>query len=380
MLKTQDKKKQRDAGTEVLRIIAMLMIIISHLAVHGGIKYDALSVNSAFISMMRLGDIGVDIFILITGYYSIHSAPRLKKGIMLIVETVFYSVMMFLLSCAVSAQEFSFRHLGYSLIPFISDMGNWFIVTYIILYTLIPFINGGLRSLGRRAFFGSLLLIFLVGTVIPDAYATIGKFQDYGISRLVWFVFMYALGAYIRIYPPKLCSRCGLCLSLLLITGAMICVFRYFYADIQYNHSGKFDGLSGAVIYFLSDISRPGFLSVLFSVFALILFTQLKFKGNKLLYAVSGSTFGIYLLHDSNWFRRFLWDNIFNVKQYAEAKYFIPIAFGTVAAIFVVCSVIDIIRKNLLERPLFSSKLYERCESFIKRCVDKCLRRLDINN
>lgn len=374
----KNERKQRDAGPELLRIFAMFLIIISHIAVHGGIKYDSLSVNSAALEMMKTGDIGVDIFILISGYYLIHSSPRLKKGVMLICQTIFYSVSTLLIVGIFTPDIFSKRHLFYSLIPFISDKGNWFIVIYMMTYAFSPFINGGLKSLSKRQFFGLLLLIFTAGTLLPDTFGHVDKLQDYGISKFVWFIFMYSLGAYLRLYPVKLAKKRGLCAGLLGLSALIIAVFRYFYAYIIYNKAGSFDGIRGLIIYFFSDISRPGFLSVVFSVLSLILFTSLKIKGNKFLFAVSGSTFGVYLLHDGTWMRRFLWDSIIPVKNAEGSPYFILIALGAAAAVFSVCSVIDMIRKNLIENPLFNSSLYSKAEALFKKLIDKTLKKVGI--
>ena len=368
--------KRRDAGPELLRIFAMFLIIMSHLAVHGGIKYDSLSVNSAALEMMKTGDIGVDIFILISGYYSIYSSPKLKKGVMLICQTLFYSVSTLLAVGIFSPDVFSKRNLFYSLIPFISDKGNWFIVVYIIMYTLMPFINGGLKSLNKRQFFGMLLLIFTAGTILPDTFQYIGKLQDYGISKLVWFIFMYSLGAYLRLYPVKLAKKRGLCAVLWVGSALFAMLFRYFYAVVLYNKNGQFGGIKGLIIYFFSDISRPGFMSVVFSVLSLLVFTSLKIKGNKLLFAVSGSTFGIYLIHDGTWVRRFLWDKITPVKFVAESDYFIPIALGVILIIFIACSLIDMIRKYLIEKPLFKSSLYRKAETAFKKIIDKTLTKV----
>ena len=371
-------KKQRDAGPELLRIFAMLLIIMSHLAVHGGIKYDSLSVNSAALEMMKTGDIGVDIFILISGYYSIYSSPKLKKGVMLIAETLFYSVLTCLTIGTLSQGRVSGMHLFYSFIPFISDKGNWFIVIYIIMYALMPFINGGLNCLSKRQFFGILMLIFIAGTILPDTFGHVDKLQDYGISKLVWFVFMYSLGAYLRLYPVKLAKKRGLCAVLWVGSALFSMLFRYFYAVVLYNKNGQFGGIKGLIIYFFSDISRPGFMSVVFSVLSLLVFTSLKIKGNKFLFAVSGSTFGIYLIHDSTWVRRFLWDRITPVKFVGEADYFIPAALGVILLIFIICSAIDIIRKNLIEKPLFNSSLYSKAETGFKKLIDKTLKKVGI--
>lgn len=51
----KNERKQRDAGPELLRIFAMFLIIISHIAVHGGIKYDSLSVRYAVLETMKNG-------------------------------------------------------------------------------------------------------------------------------------------------------------------------------------------------------------------------------------------------------------------------------------------------------------------------------------
>ena len=368
--------KRRDAGPELLRIFAMFLIIMSHLAVHGGIKYDSLSVNSAALEMMKTGDIGVDIFILISGYYSIYSSPKLKKGVMLIAQTIFYSVLTCLTIGTLSLGRVSGQHLYYSFIPFISDKGNWFIVIYIIVYALMPFINGGLKSLSKRQFFGMLLLIFIAGTILPDTFGHTDKLQDYGISKLVWFIFMYSLGAYLRLYPVKLAKKRGLCAVLWVLSALFTALFRYFFAYIKFNGSNDFDGAWGSVVYFFSDISRPGFMSVVFSVLSLLVFTSLKIKGNKLLFVVSGSTFGIYLIHDSTWVRRFLWDKITPVKFVGESDYFIPIALAVILIIFTACSLIDIIRKYLIEKPLFKSSLWSKTETAFKNIIDKTLAKV----
>ncbi len=372
-LSIKNGRKQRDAGPELLRIFAMFLIIMSHLAVHGGIEYSSLSVNSAALEMMKTGNIGVDIFILISGYYSIYSSPKLKKGIMLICQTLFYSVALLFIVGIFNPEILSKKHLICALLPFISEKGNWFIVVYILMYALIPFINGGLKNLSKRMFFGLLLLIFFASTLLPDTFGRIMKLQDYGISRLVWFVFMYSLGAYLRLYPVKLAKKRGLCAVLWVMSALFAMLFRYFYADVMYNDAGNFKGIKGIIIYFFSDISRPGFMSVVFSVLSLLFFTSLKIKGNKFLFAVSGSTFGVYLIHDSEWMRRFLWDVIAPVKTVAESDYFILVSIAVILLIFIACSAVDIIRKNFIEKPLFNSSIYSKAENALKQIVDKAL-------
>lgn len=73
------KEKTRNSSIELLRIISMLMIILSHCCIHG---LDSLSskyfINNFFTTVFFLGNLGVIIFMLITGYYTIESKFKLN--------------------------------------------------------------------------------------------------------------------------------------------------------------------------------------------------------------------------------------------------------------------------------------------------------------
>ena len=65
------KKKDRDSNMELLRIIAMLLIVISHYAVHGvgntALGYEVYGKSIEFFRFF--GNLGVNLFILISGFY-----------------------------------------------------------------------------------------------------------------------------------------------------------------------------------------------------------------------------------------------------------------------------------------------------------------------
>ena len=68
------EKKERNSNFELLRIIAMLMIVFHHFSVHGGFNYELtdISFNRLWLYFISMGGkIGVDIFVLISGYFLI---------------------------------------------------------------------------------------------------------------------------------------------------------------------------------------------------------------------------------------------------------------------------------------------------------------------
>ena len=69
------KPKIRESNIELLRILAMIMIIAHHFACHSNFDFPLTEVtfNRVWIQFMHLGGkIGVDVFVLISGYFLIN--------------------------------------------------------------------------------------------------------------------------------------------------------------------------------------------------------------------------------------------------------------------------------------------------------------------
>lgn len=200
------KRGQRDVGPELLRIIAIFLIILHHFSVYGDFGHFEVTVNEAVKEVFcTCGKVGVDIFVLITGYYSITSTAKLRKAIKLIFETIFYSVSAYLISCACGVSELNAGYIIKSFLPFISNKGYWFITTYILLYCCIPVINRGIKELSQRQYLCFLGLLFFVWSLV--SFATFWEVPTYSFSNLGWFIFVYLLGGYLKLYPIKLYQK-----------------------------------------------------------------------------------------------------------------------------------------------------------------------------
>ena len=79
--KTVNKKSNtRQSNIELLRIVAMIMIIIFHMAMHEKAMYTGSTEKKIFsIILSGLGLIGVNIFVLITGYFQIEKEFKTSK-------------------------------------------------------------------------------------------------------------------------------------------------------------------------------------------------------------------------------------------------------------------------------------------------------------
>ena len=65
---------ERNSKIELLRILSMFMIVLSHCSVHSGINFSSLPLgfNREILELSMLGNVGVILFIFITGYFSIN--------------------------------------------------------------------------------------------------------------------------------------------------------------------------------------------------------------------------------------------------------------------------------------------------------------------
>ena len=106
--------------------------------------------------------------------------------------------------------------------------------------------------------------------------------------------------------------------------------------------------------YFLvADSNKP--LAVSTAVFAFLFFKNLKFGYSKIINTIAASAFGVLLIHaNSDTMRQWLWrDTLDNVGHFEGNIYLHAIA--SIFAIYAICTLIDFIRIQFLEKPLFKA-------------------------
>ena len=88
-----------------------------------------------------------------------------------------------------------------------------------------------------------------------------------------------------------------------------------------------------AVSLFLYFLTRPYFFSAMIN-------------------HIAGTVLGIYLIHDNNLMRTLIWDYIFPNLDYIHSSYYVLFYIGKVFAVFAICSIVELLRKRYVERPL----------------------------
>lgn len=143
---------KRNTNIEILRIIAILLIVISHYSVHNvtNVKELSFGINKILLQMMTLGNIGSELFMLITGYYLINSSKvKLSKLLKLWLQIIFYSVGVYILFVLLNLEPFSYTTFIKSFFP-ITFEEYWFASVYFIIYLFHPYINVMINNLNKN--------------------------------------------------------------------------------------------------------------------------------------------------------------------------------------------------------------------------------------
>ena len=351
-----EKRQERASGIELLRILCMLMIIAHHYFVHGGFSAASIAVHRAegmAVQMMQMfGRPACLIFALISGYFLVERGRErhVRRVLPLVAEQWFYSVLILVLVLAFHLRSVSALEMICSLVPAL--LGHWYIVGYLMLYVLIPFLNPWLRSMEKRTYRRLLLALFIIWSVIPTC-----TLYDWHFDERDLFPIMYLTGGYIRLHGQgKYPNGRNLAASLLsagtlILSVALINTWGY---------RARNADVIGWATYFGDYNSTPG---VVFAVSTFLFFSRLRFTSRTVNY-LAGSVIGIYLIHDDDLVRDLLWKGLSpNAAHLTGVWVHAPVK---ILAVFVVCLAVDLLRRATVEK-VFLRWFCGRCAAWDRR-------------
>ncbi|MDE7268190.1 MAG: acyltransferase [Lachnospiraceae bacterium] len=354
------EKKGRQLNYELLRILAMLMIVCLHYLSKGGFLGDpararisATGYAAWFIEAFCL--VAVNVYVLISGYFGAGTETKdvLRRPFNIWKQVIFYSVVIGVIAILTGIQQFDIYRIFTYIFPIVTEH-YWFATSYIILCLFMPFLDRGVEMLDKKnlkKLLGAFLLIFCIAkTVIPMQLA----WDKYGYDAF-WFVTIYLTGAYIRRYGiPVINSRIKalalyLC-SVLLIFVSFLVIRKVYFVTGSFGDFINYGYTYNHLLCYLGTIG-------LFMAFHECFGKKAGNQGNRLerirkpIELVSGATFGVYLIHEHINIR-YLWVDWFNCKAWIDASLagFLGHMIVTVLTVYCVCTLIEIIRKQVMIR------------------------------
>ncbi len=370
------QSRPRNTNLELFRILTMLLIIAHHYVVNSGltasngpIYRDLWSVRSVLLLVFgAFGKTGINCFVLITGYFMCTSKITAKKFAKLLLEVEFYKIALYLIFVLTGYQSFSVSGFAKAILPFTSIKAN-FVGCFLVFYLLIPFLNVLLQSLCEKQHLRLLLLLVAV-------YVGLGTLLGGNITMnyVTWFVVLYVLAAYIRLYPKPMFQNTKfwgvLALSAVIISALSVVAGAYLVSK-----RGQ-----GSVYFLLVDSNK--ILAVATALCGFMFFKNVNIKSSKFINAVAASAFGVLLIHSgSDTMRTFLWNDLLKVQNMYGSAYLALHAILSVIGIYAACTAIDYLRILLLERPFFRlwDKLWPRISEAYTKVENKICKKLHIS-
>lgn len=314
--------KDRQSNFELLRLVAMLMVMICHA---NGYVQEADLVGAAGISKLAINQfclVCVNSFVMISGWFGIKAS---WKGVAkLLFQVIFLALLCFVVFAALGAPV----SVKKDLLPYLLfGYGYWFVVSYLILYTLSPVLNAFVEHASKKEFY-RVLIAFFSAEFVFGYLLDGGSFQN-GFSAL-YFIGLYLLARYVQRYPGKLFVF-SKWVDLAIYAGASVLSAIVFWLGYKWFGMG----------FHLNHYDSP--LTIIAALYFLLFFSKLHFH-SKTINWLSASAFAIYLIHTNS----LVYPYFLECPSYINGHFPVWITTGILvlflAAASLLCIVIDKLR------------------------------------
>ncbi|NLL79416.1 MAG: acyltransferase [Clostridiales bacterium] len=339
----QKEHTGRKTNYELLRILAMAMVITLHYLGKGGFLTDG---KEPFVLPDYLAwfaeafcVVAVDVYVLISGYFLVDSSFRVSKLLKLWLQIAFYSIgvpAVLFLTGVLPREEIYLERLLTWVFPVLREH-YWFATAYVVLYLFAPLLGKAVRNIPKKQLEQILVLALLIFSV-SKSLLPVNWPMDTGGYDAVWFLCLFLTAAYIRLYGVPFLEKHGgiIYLSCSMAIFGLMCCYR-----MIFQRTGRLgDFLTGT--YHYNHILCLLSAAALFVFFGKIRITSEKLS--KLILRTASCTFGIYLLHE-NEAVRYLWPKWLGADILQGTPAFLTGVVIAVLALFAAGILVELVRQ-----------------------------------
>ncbi|WP_190973829.1 acyltransferase family protein [Bifidobacterium reuteri] len=370
-------KRTRNSSIELLRILAMLMIVTSHCVMFSDLNVLSwqFSVNKVLIETFLYsgGKIGVVSFFAISAWFLTDQGgvrAGLRRVWILEREMLFWSLVLSTVTAISQHERLSSSLIVQSLFPTVTALW-WYPTAYAVFLLFFPFLSCSLKSLDRTMHGALCVIMFVLWTVVDMVMPLSGVGLHGG--DVFSFIYIYTLITYYRWHMQPLGGKQAWAM---LVGGYAFIAIGAIAGGLVFQKIGKLPKLQ---VYLGSVEFRLPVLMVGIALF--VLFSRKEFHSG-IINTVAASTFGVYLISEYPTMRQWIWHSTlveFVIKNNA------PIIFGLLillaCVVFISCSLLDQVRALLFSlildrhRGRWFDALYEYVSSRRHNAIQTDLRR-----
>lgn len=368
-----EKVKERKSGIELLKIIAIFLIIISHttqtlyqkpeyineitkplinLSVASlDIKHIILQIVSYF------GSIGNTIFFICSAWFLCNKEESNKSKLIKMFLDVLIISILYLVAFLLSSEKLTLGLIAKSFLPN-AYSNNWYISCYILFCLIYPMINKYIKSINQKEH-AKLNIVFcsiyfIISFVIPGAYFS---------NNIIVFIVLFVLISYLNKYCIEYCNDTKANIIVAVIGALGLILIQVFSNYI----SLMIPSLSEKILLRWRSGNNPFLIIMVIGLFNI--FNNLSIN-SRLINNISGCSMYIYLIHENILFRSLtrvrIEKALFDIYGF---NHIFEIIFLFSLLLFAVSLVISIVYKNTISK--VTSKASQKLSTTIENAIEK---------
>lgn len=348
---------KRQYGIDLLRIYSMFMILILHVLLQGGVLGNITPLSNQFKAawlLEALSICAVNCYALISGYVSVNTTKlKVHKIAALWLQVAFYTVLITVVFVACGYGELTDDVVRKSIFP-VYTYHYWYFSCYFILFFFIPYLNKMLNALNEK----ELKTLFFIIVFLISLLTTVFRTDAFKLSKgysFVWLMMLYLLGGLTKKLHKYKLKVFPLLLGYF-ASGTIAFLFYYFVTK---------SGTKEVSPKLFMEYTSITILMCAYFLFLAAINMDIKFKpAIELIKFLSPLSFSVYIIHTNEWiWKFFMKDRFAEYAQLRTIKLVIAV-ISAAAALYLICSAIDLIRYHLF-RILKVSSLLEKLENKI---------------
>lgn len=368
------KKKineSRNSGIEILKVIAIFLIVISHttqtLYEYNPmfsneyileLKYSSKNIQQLILAWFStFGAHGNLIFFISSVWFLLDSKRNnYKKILYILLDVWIISIFFLIIFKIINFYPLSLKEIIKSIFPTTFAL-NWYVTCYLLIYSIHVYLNKIIYAMTKRELLACVLVMFILYQVIN--YIHYGHFFT---SPLIEFIVIYFEVAYLKLYFIKNSNnkKINMLIFLLSMIAIPILILLTNFLGIYISFfNGKLQSYGGNHSPFILIIAI-----CLFNIFK-----KLEFY-NKTVNFISSMSLLIYIIHENYFVRKYLRPNIW-IYFYKNYGYDNVIGIDLIISIFIFLVSIVI---SMLYKKYFQSQLHGIIDllcNFISNKYDK---------
>lgn len=285
---------ERNYGVDLLRIIAMYMVVVLHLLGGGEIleyfSLCSLEYEAAWV-LELIAFPAVNCYALISGYVSVDAKYGYSNIIMLWLQVCFYTVLIPVSFFVCMPNAVDLRGIVSGFFPILTNQ-YWYFTAYVGVFLFMPGMRIIVNKMSQKDLKRMLAFGFALLSVCP-VIANADIFNTANGYSMLWLCYLFLVGAYIKKY--NVFMRCKtrdlilICFGCLALTLGIKFVIEY----VSWNY---FERL--LICDFMTRYTSP--LILVEAMALLIVFSRIQLGEflQKIVRKITPLVFGIYLIHN----------------------------------------------------------------------------------